>query len=189
MPSQAALTRAQSCRQMQAALDRLDRNLSAVRTGRAAPGGQLPLIELLMQTQAHTAFALMPIIPEPWRLERIDVRPGLLEHLPVQAYGDSMSLQSLASVSVQDAQTLLVTPFDPQVISAKPQQFKLCKASNAPLHTCWMRSSCIGDATEPESEHDLVLLHECDKKALLTTVHHTFGWLQSRYQHLCVRWH
>lgn len=40
---------------------------------------------------------------------------GLLEHLPVLAYGDTMSLQSLASVSVQDGQTLLVTPFDPQV--------------------------------------------------------------------------
>ncbi|KAK9807326.1 hypothetical protein WJX73_001997 [Symbiochloris irregularis] len=67
-------------RQMQAALDRLDRNLSGVRTGRASP--------------------------------------GLLEHLPVLAYGDTMSLQSLASVSVQDAQTLLVTPFDPQTLGA-----------------------------------------------------------------------
>lgn len=42
-------------------------------------------------------------------------RAGLLDHLPVLAYGERMSLQSLASVSVQDAQTLIVTPFDPQV--------------------------------------------------------------------------
>lgn len=39
---------------------------------------------------------------------------GLLDHLPVMAYGERMSLQSVAQTSVQDAQTLIVTPFDPQ---------------------------------------------------------------------------
>ena len=50
---------------------------------------------------------------------------GLLEHLPVLAYGERMSLQSLGSVSVQDAQTLIVTPFDPQAGRPRPAIWSL----------------------------------------------------------------
>ena len=42
---------------------------------------------------------------------------GLLDSLKVQVYGQKMPLRSAANVSVRDAQTLLVTAFDPSVRS------------------------------------------------------------------------
>ena len=40
---------------------------------------------------------------------------GLLDNLKVQVYGQKMPLRAAANVSVRDAQTLLVTAFDPSV--------------------------------------------------------------------------
>ena len=40
---------------------------------------------------------------------------GMLDHLKVHAYGERLSLKSLASVSVRDSQLLAVSAFDPGV--------------------------------------------------------------------------
>ncbi len=44
--------------------------------------------------------------------------PGLVEHLrvPVESYGSTMDLRELASISVPEANMLLVKPFDPSVL-------------------------------------------------------------------------
>src|SRR5688500_9962616 len=44
--------------------------------------------------------------------------PGLVEHLrvPIEAYGSTMDLRELASISVPEANMLLVKPYDPSVI-------------------------------------------------------------------------
>ncbi len=40
--------------------------------------------------------------------------PGILEHVRVDLYNSSMSLKSLANISVPDARQLMITPFDRQ---------------------------------------------------------------------------
>lgn len=42
--------------------------------------------------------------------------PGMLDHLKVDAYGEKMPLKALASVTVRDAQLLVVTLFDAGLI-------------------------------------------------------------------------
>ena len=40
---------------------------------------------------------------------------GLLDHIKVHIYGQKMPLKAAANVSVRDAQTIVVTSFDPSV--------------------------------------------------------------------------
>ncbi|OGL78351.1 ribosome recycling factor [Candidatus Uhrbacteria bacterium RIFCSPHIGHO2_12_FULL_54_23] len=42
--------------------------------------------------------------------------PALIEHLPVKAYGASMKLMELGSISAADAKTLVVEPWDKAVL-------------------------------------------------------------------------
>ena len=42
--------------------------------------------------------------------------PGLLDSIKVSVYGNNTSLRQVASISVEDPKTLLVTPYDPGVI-------------------------------------------------------------------------
>lgn len=40
---------------------------------------------------------------------------GLLDHIKVQVYGQNMPMKAAANISVRDAQTIVVTAFDPSV--------------------------------------------------------------------------
>ncbi|HTP40399.1 MAG TPA: ribosome recycling factor [Steroidobacteraceae bacterium] len=42
--------------------------------------------------------------------------PSLIEHLKVDSYGAEMPLQQVASISVEDARTLVVTPWDKSMV-------------------------------------------------------------------------
>jgi ribosome recycling factor len=44
--------------------------------------------------------------------------PALVERLPVEAYGEEMSLQQIASFQVPEARQLLITPFDKSNLGA-----------------------------------------------------------------------
>jgi ribosome recycling factor len=44
--------------------------------------------------------------------------PALVERLPVEAYGEEMALQQLASFQVPEARQLLITPFDKNNLAA-----------------------------------------------------------------------
>ena len=44
--------------------------------------------------------------------------PSLVEHLKVEYYGSDMPLQQVANVAVEDARTLVVSPFDKSAVSA-----------------------------------------------------------------------
>ena len=84
-------------RQMAKATEYLEQELANVRTGRASAG---------------TASCLLT-----WRLHArwCQQCTGLLDHIKVQVYGQNMPLKAAANVSVRDAQTIVVTAFDPSV--------------------------------------------------------------------------
>lgn len=44
--------------------------------------------------------------------------PSLLEHLKVSSYGSDMPLNQVASITVENSRTLLVTPWDKNLVSA-----------------------------------------------------------------------
>ena len=53
---------------------------------------------------------------------------GLLDHLKVDAYGDKLSLRSMASVSVRESQLLAVSAFDAQVAPGCLSPSRTCQA-------------------------------------------------------------
>jgi ribosome recycling factor len=44
--------------------------------------------------------------------------PSLIEHLKVDYYGNDVPLQQIANVAVEDARTLVISPFDKSVVGA-----------------------------------------------------------------------
>lgn len=85
---------------MSRAVEYLDQELANVRTGRASPGTH-HVMPFCSKWHACTSPMLLTA--------------GLLDNLKVQVYGQKMPLRAAANVSVRDAQTLLVTAFDPSV--------------------------------------------------------------------------
>jgi Ribosome recycling factor len=55
---------------------------------------------------------------------------GMLDHVKVEAYGETMLLKNLATVSVKDPQLLVVTVFDPSV---RPSAFWLLPVDDSCL--------------------------------------------------------
>lgn len=88
---------------MSQAVDYLEQELARVRTGRASAGTHSAAAYSKPYAQLTPANTNAP--------------SGLLDNLKVQVYGQRMPLRGAANVSVRDAQTLLVTAFDPSVSS------------------------------------------------------------------------
>ena len=49
------------------------------------------------------------------RMLKLCLYAGLLDHIKVQVYGQNMPIKAVANISVRDAQTIVVTAFDPSV--------------------------------------------------------------------------
>ena len=59
--------------------------------------------------------------------------PALVEEIPVEAYGSTMDLKGVASVSVQDARTLLIQPWDKQMLKPIETAIQLAKIGIQPV--------------------------------------------------------
>ena len=57
---------------------------------------------------------MWPVRPRPMAVQYMlsPLTAGLIENLTVDVYGDKVPLRSLGAISVRDAQTLLVSPWD-----------------------------------------------------------------------------
>ena len=65
------------------------------------------------------------------RLQTGRANAALVEHVDVDAYGQKMQLKAVASVSVQDARTIVIQPWDKTVLGAVE---KAIQASNMGLN-------------------------------------------------------
>lgn len=65
---------------------------------------------------------------------------GLLDNLKVLVYGQRMPLRGAANVSVRDAQTLLVTAFDPSVSSEMPAALLLVLLKLSQLSAAYVQT-------------------------------------------------
>ena len=93
---------------MSRAVEYLEQELASVRTGRASAGTLSAAAYSKPYAMSADADTLLTHAPS-----------GLLDNLKVQVYGQRMPLRGAANVSVRDAQTLLVTAFDPSVSSVQ----------------------------------------------------------------------
>jgi len=72
--------------------------------------------EIYKDAQTRMHKSLLALQNELTKLRTGRASPALINHLPVSCYGSSSPLNQVANVSVQDARTLAVTPWDKQLV-------------------------------------------------------------------------
>jgi ribosome recycling factor len=73
----------------------------------------------------HTEFS---------KLQTGRANASLIEHVEVEAYGTKQTLQTVAGISVQDARTIVVQPWDKSVIQAIEQALHKADLGTAPVN-------------------------------------------------------
>jgi len=76
------------------------------------------LEEVYKDAKTRMHKSLLALHGELTKLRTGRASPALINNLPVACYGSSSPLNQVANVSVQDARTLSVTPWDKQLVSA-----------------------------------------------------------------------
>ncbi len=70
----------------------------------------------IQQFSAAADKVLQHLLGEYAKLQTGRANAALLEHITVEAYGQKMELKAVASISVQDARSLVVQPWDRSVL-------------------------------------------------------------------------
>lgn len=71
-------------------------------------------MSILDQTKAKMATAIEHFKNDLKNIRTGRANPGLVEHIMVEVYGNSMRLKDIASITTPEARQLMITPFDPQ---------------------------------------------------------------------------
>lgn len=72
----------------------------------------------LAQFSADGQKVLQYLLSEFSKLQTGRANAALIEHIDVDAYGQKMQLKAVASISVQDARTIVIQPWDKTVLGA-----------------------------------------------------------------------
>ena len=78
--------------------------------------GQIMIDELKRDGEARMKRSVEALQGELTRVRTGRAHTGLLEHITVEYYGSQVPLSQAATVSVEDARTLLVSPWDKQLV-------------------------------------------------------------------------
>ncbi|TSC79655.1 MAG: putative ribosome recycling factor [Candidatus Peregrinibacteria bacterium Gr01-1014_25] len=73
----------------------------------------------------HTEFS---------KLQTGRANAALLEHVDVDAYGQRVQLKTVAGISVQDARTIVVQPWDKSVLSAVEKALQMANLGTNPVN-------------------------------------------------------
>lgn len=74
--------------------------------------------ELLVDAEHRMSLSIEALSRELMHLRAGRANAGLVDHIKVEAYGDQMPLNQLATISAPDATTILISPFDKSQVSA-----------------------------------------------------------------------
>lgn len=74
--------------------------------------------DIKKEAEQHMQKAIEALKEETRRLRTGRAHAGLLEHVMVEYYGTNVPLKQTANISVEDARTLVVTPWEKNIVSA-----------------------------------------------------------------------
>ncbi len=72
----------------------------------------------IVQFTADANKVLQHLLGELSKLQTGRANAALIEHVDVDAYGQKMQLKAVASISIQDARTIVIQPWDKSVMGA-----------------------------------------------------------------------
>jgi len=73
--------------------------------------------EITKSAEQHMQKSIVNLQTELSKVRTGRAQPGLLEHIQVSCYGNMMPLNQVASITVGDARTLVVTPWDKNMVA------------------------------------------------------------------------
>lgn len=68
------------------------------------------------------------------KLQTGRANPALVEHISIEAYGQRMELKSVASISVQDARSIVIQPWDKSVLGAVEKGLQMANLGMNPVN-------------------------------------------------------
>ncbi len=92
---------------------------------------QLPVLDTFSQAVTN---ALDHLRQEFSKLQTGRANAALLEHIRVEAYGQSMELKGVASISVQDARSMVIQPWDKTVLASIEKAIQLANIGVNPVN-------------------------------------------------------
>lgn len=84
--------------------------------------------------QDHVTKALEHLHQEFAKLQTGRANAAVVEHVSIDAYGQRMELKAVASISVQDARSIVIQPWDKSVLSAIEKALQLSDLGISPVN-------------------------------------------------------
>lgn len=93
---------------------------------------------------------------------------ALIEHVDVEAYGQRMQLKSVASVSVQDARTIVVQPWDAGTLQAVEKALQQANIGANPASDGVVLRLTLPQMTEERRKELTKVVHKLAEEARIT---------------------
>jgi len=96
---------------------------------------------------------------------------SLVEHIEVEAYGGRQTLQTVAGISVQDARTIVVQPWDKGVMHPVEQALLKADLGTTPVNDGHVLRINLPPMTEERRQHLTKVVHQLSEEAKISIRH------------------
>ncbi|MDD4318979.1 MAG: ribosome recycling factor [Candidatus Peribacteraceae bacterium] len=104
---------------------------------------------------------------------------SLVEHIDVEAYGVRQQLRAIAGVSVQDARTIVIQPWDRTVLQAIEKALSLVDLGSSPVNDGVVIRITLPPMTEERRSHLKKVVSSLSEEAKITVRKHRQNALDS----------
>ena len=126
----------------------------------------------IAQFQADGHKVLQHLQGELSKLQTGRANAALVENIDVEAYGQRMQLKGVASVSVQDARTIVIQPWDKTVLGAVEKAIQLSNMGVNPVNDGVVIRLTLPMMTEERRKELQKLVHKLSEEARISLRQH-----------------
>jgi ribosome recycling factor len=108
------------------------------------------------------------LLAEFGKLQTGRANAALVEHIDVEAYGQRMQLKAVASISVQDAKTIVIQPWDKSVMSAVEKAIQVSNIGVNPVNDGVVIRLNLPSMTEERRQQLVKLAHKLSEEARIS---------------------
>ncbi len=118
--------------------------------------------------EADTEKVLHFLQAEYGKLQTGRANASLVEHIDVEAYGDRMQMKAVASISVQDAKTIVIQPWDRTILQAIDKAIQQSNLGINPTNDGSLIRIILPPMTEERREQMKKLVHKLAEDARIS---------------------
>lgn len=126
----------------------------------------------IAQFSADAAKVLQHLLGEFSKLQTGRANAALIEHIDVDAYGQKMQMKAVASISVQDARTIVIQPWDKTVLGAVEKAIQTSNMGVNPVNDGIVVRISLPMMTEERRKELQKLVHKLAEEARISLRQH-----------------